>query len=56
MRQITNAKEYGVRIAIDNADSELTSLHNIEWLLPAVDILKCSMRSFRKEDRMSGSI
>ncbi|MGL0747175.1 EAL domain-containing protein [Secundilactobacillus paracollinoides] len=50
MRQITNAKEYGVRIAIDNADSELTSLHNIEWLLPAVDILKCSMRSFRKED------
>ncbi len=50
MHRIRDAKQYGVRIAIDNVDSELTSLHNIEWMLPAADILKCSMRAFRKED------
>lgn len=39
-----------MRFDIDNVGSTLDSLKNIQWLLPQVDSLKCSMRSFRKAD------
>lgn len=49
-RKIETAKAYGMQFAIDNVGSKLSNLKNIEPLLSEVDILKCSMRSFRKDD------
>ncbi|GEP19500.1 EAL domain-containing protein [Pediococcus argentinicus] len=48
-RQLKAARAFGMKFAIDNVDSSLTSLKKIDWLLPQIDILKCSMSSFRKE-------
>ncbi|WP_334341467.1 EAL domain-containing protein [Companilactobacillus sp. HBUAS56275] len=48
--RIKSAKEYGMEFSIDNVGSEMKSLHQIEWMLPFVDTIKCSMRAFRKED------
>ena len=39
-----------MQFGIDNVGSSLNNLKNIEWILPEVDSLKCSMRSFRKTD------
>ncbi|WP_214464563.1 EAL domain-containing protein [Levilactobacillus brevis] len=50
LRRIREARAYGMRFDIDNVGSTLDSLKNIQWLLPQVDSLKCSMRSFRKDD------
>ncbi|WP_143462127.1 EAL domain-containing protein [Levilactobacillus enshiensis] len=49
-KRIKEARQYGMRFDVDNVGSTLSNLSNIEWLLPQVDSLKCSMRSFRKED------
>lgn len=43
-------RNYGMQFSVNNVGSELNDLKSIEWLLPEVDILKASMRSFRKED------
>lgn len=48
--RIKNAKKYGMEFSIDNVGSEMKSLKQIEWMLPFVDSIKCSMRNFRKED------
>lgn len=49
-RRIREARRYGMTFGIDNVGSSLSNLKTIEWILPEVDSLKCSMRSFRKED------
>lgn len=48
--RIKMAQNYGMQFAIDNVGSKLSNLKNIEWMLPVIDTLKCSMKSFRKED------
>ena len=48
--RIKDAKKYGMEFSIDNVGSEMKSLRQIEWMLPFVDTIKCSMRNFRKED------
>ncbi|WP_395321023.1 EAL domain-containing protein [Levilactobacillus parabrevis] len=49
-QRIREARQYGMRFGIDNVGSSLNNLKSIEWILPEVDSLKCSMRSFRKTD------
>ncbi|BDZ30106.1 EAL domain-containing protein [Lactiplantibacillus brownii] len=49
-RRIRQARQYGMTFGIDNVGSSLSDLKSIEWLLPEIDVLKCSMRDFRKED------
>lgn len=49
-QQIQMGRNYGMQFAVNNVGSELNDLKSIEWLLPEIDILKASMRSFRKED------
>lgn len=49
-KRVREARAYGMRFDIDNVGSTLDNLKNIQWLLPQVDSLKCSMRSFRKTD------
>lgn len=39
-----------MQFGIDNVGASLANLKNIQWLLADIDTLKCSMRSFRKED------
>jgi EAL domain-containing protein (putative c-di-GMP-specific phosphodiesterase class I) len=39
-----------MQFGIDNVGASLANLKNIQWLLKDIDTLKCSMRSFRKED------
>jgi len=50
LKRIRNGRAYGMRFDVDNVGSSLENLKNVKWLLPQVDSLKCSMRSFRKED------
>lgn len=49
-QQIQMGRNYGMQFSVNNVGSELNDLKSIEWLLPEIDILKASMRSFRKED------
>lgn len=49
-RRIREARTYGMQFGIDNVGASLTNLKRIQWLLADIDTLKCSMRSFRKED------
>jgi len=49
-RRIRQARKYGMTFGIDNVGSNLSDLKSIEWLLPEIDALKCSMRDFRKKD------
>jgi len=49
-KRIREARRYGMQFGIDNVDSTLKSLKDIEWMLPFVDNIKCSMRAFRKND------
>lgn len=49
-QQVRLAQDEGCRFAADNVGSDLCALKNIEWLLPVVDILKCSVAAFRKDD------
>ncbi|RRK10570.1 EAL domain-containing protein [Lactiplantibacillus garii] len=49
-RRIEEARQYGMTFGIDNVGASLDNLKSIEWLLKDIDVLKCSMRSFRKED------
>ncbi|AVK63682.1 diguanylate cyclase [Lactobacillus sp. CBA3606] len=49
-RRVHEARQYGMSFGIDNVGSSLSNLKSIEWLLKDVDSLKCSMRSFRKDD------
>jgi EAL domain-containing protein (putative c-di-GMP-specific phosphodiesterase class I) len=50
LQKIRAAQDEGARFAIDNVGSDLSALKQIEWLLPVVDELKCSMAAFRKDD------
>jgi len=49
-KRIREARRYNMQFSIDNVDSDLKTLKSIEWMLPFVDNIKCSMRDFRKED------
>jgi len=49
-QRIREARQYGMHFGIDNVGSSLNNMKSIEWILPEVDSLKCSMRSFRKTD------
>lgn len=49
-KNLKRVHSYGMLLAIDNVDAELSTLKRVEWLLDQVDILKCSMTSFRKDD------
>lgn len=49
-KRIREARNYGMEFSIDNVGADLKSLKEIEWMLPFVDNIKCSMRAFRKED------
>lgn len=49
-KRIQEARRYGMQFSIDNVGSSLKSLKDIEWMLPFVDNIKCSMRAFRKDD------
>lgn len=48
--RIRQAQQYNMKFSIDNVGSEMKNLKQIEWMLPFVDSLKCSMRDFRKND------
>ncbi len=48
--RIREARNYDMQFSIDNVGSEMKSLKEIEWMLPFVDSIKCSMRNFRKND------
>jgi len=48
--RIREARNYDMQFSIDNVGSEMKSLKEIEWMLPFVDSIKCSMRNFRKDD------
>lgn len=49
-KRIREAQNYNMQFGIDNVGSELKNLKEIEWMLPFVDNIKCSMRDFRKDD------
>ncbi|CAJ1182379.1 EAL domain-containing protein [Companilactobacillus nantensis] len=49
-KRIREAQNYNMQFGIDNVGSNLQNLKEIEWMLPFVDNLKCSMRDFRKDD------
>jgi len=49
-RRIHEARSYGMTFGIDNVGASLSNLKDIQWLLKDIDTLKCSMRSFRKDD------
>lgn len=49
-KRIREARHYDMQFSIDNVGSDLKSLKDIEWMLPFVDNIKCSMRAFRKDD------
>jgi len=48
--RIQEARQYNMEFSIDNVGSEMKSLKEIEWMLPFIDSIKCSMRDFRKND------
>ncbi|KRM26022.1 EAL domain-containing protein [Schleiferilactobacillus harbinensis] len=50
LQNIRAAQDFGAKFAVDNVGSDLQALKHIEWLLPVVDVLKCSMAAFRKDD------
>lgn len=50
LRHIRQGQAYGMHFAIDNVGSDNAVLDSIQWMLPVVDVLKCSMRNFRKRD------
>lgn len=49
-KRINEAQNYGMKFGIDNVGADMQNLKDIEWMLPFVDNLKCSMRDFRKDD------
>jgi len=49
-KRILDARQYNMQFTIDNVNSDLSTLKSIEWMLPFVDNIKCSMRDFRKND------
>lgn len=49
-KRIREAQNYSMQFGIDNVGSNMQNLKDIEWMLPFVDNIKCSMRDFRKED------
>lgn len=49
-RHIRRGKAYGMQFALDNIGSDNNDLDRIQWMLPLIDTLKCSMKSFRKKD------
>jgi len=49
-KRILDARKYNMQFTIDNVNSDLSTLKSIEWMLPFVDNIKCSMRDFRKND------
>ncbi|WP_119327123.1 EAL domain-containing protein [Companilactobacillus musae] len=49
-KRIREAQNYGMEFSIDNVGSDSKDLKDIEWMLPFIDNIKCSMRNFRKED------
>jgi len=50
LRQVAQARAYGARMAIDNVGNRQADLTAIEWMLPQTDMIKASMRQFRKTD------
>ncbi|WP_334332112.1 EAL domain-containing protein [Companilactobacillus sp. HBUAS59544] len=48
--KIKRAQAYGMQFSIDNVGSQKQNLKDIEWMLPFIDNIKCSMRDFRKKD------
>ncbi|KRM71175.1 EAL domain-containing protein [Lacticaseibacillus brantae] len=50
LRQVAAARAYGAEFAIDNVGNRQVDLKAIEWMLPQTDLIKASMRQFRKED------
>lgn len=49
-KRIREARNYGMQFSIDNVGSDSKDFKDIEWMLPFIDNIKCSMRNFRKED------
>lgn len=49
-KRIRQARQYNMQFSIDNVGADLQNLKDIEWMLPFVDNIKCSMRAFRKDD------
>lgn len=50
INHIRQARQYGMKFEIDNLGSDDANLNSIEWMIPVIDTLKCSMRDFRKSD------
>lgn len=48
---IRRGRQYGMQFEIDHIGADNEDLNSIEWMMPVIDTLKCSMRSFRKKDR-----
>ncbi|ALB29570.1 MULTISPECIES: EAL domain-containing protein [Companilactobacillus] len=49
-KRIREAQHYNMEFGIDNVGADMKNLKEIEWMLPFVDNIKCSMRNFRKDD------
>lgn len=49
-KRIRHARKYNMQFSIDNVGSNSKNLKDIEWMLPFIDNIKCSMRNFRKKD------
>lgn len=48
---IQRGQTYGMLFEIDHVGADNADLSSIEWMMPVINTLKCSMRSFRKKDR-----
>ncbi|WP_338232627.1 EAL domain-containing protein [Companilactobacillus muriivasis] len=49
-KRIREAQHYNMEFGIDNVGADTQNLKDIEWMLPFIDNIKCSMRDFRKDD------
>ena len=50
LHHIRQGQSYGMQLDVDNIGTDNANLSSIEWMLPVIDTLKCSMRDFRKTD------
>lgn len=50
LRYMQQTRAYGMKFEVDNIGNHNANLNSIEWMIPIIDTLKCSMRDFRKKD------
>jgi len=50
LHYMAQTRAYGMKLEVDNVGTNTANLNSIEWMVPMIDTLKCSMRDFRKKD------